>query len=428
MTYLKRLLLFILFAGSTGTLFAQISIDLDMRSRAGYWNGYQTLPTSETNPATIISHRSRMIFNYSSDKITGKLTLQDGRVWGESNTNSNSIHEAWIDYKFTKTISLRIGRQILSYDNKRLLAASNWSVTDISHDIALFKYKKDDFEAHLGYAVYNNGTPASKFLEQYIGGTFNTKSLAFLWLKKPFLDKKLNVSFMGIMDGSQQIITDINGNSIINPEQVNYRYTFGPYIKYKQDKLLLSVQYYLQTGKTVFDQDIKADLLGLLADYSFTKTFSLSAGYDYLSGTDYGPNNTSTENNTFCKIYGSGHIFLGYLDYFGTPSKHGAGLNDIFVKAKGKLPLGIVYKVAYHNFSLDKEYLKTGEKVDKALGSEIDIVLSYKLSKSASIATGYSTYFTTESIEKIKNITVGTSETPSFAYVQLIFTPEIFKQ
>lgn len=284
-------------------------------------------------------------------------------------------------------------------------------------------YKKNDFQAHLGYAVYNNGAPASKFLEVYQGGKYDTKELAFLWLKHSFLEKKLNVSFMSIVDGTQQI-----ENEITNPEQVNYRYTVGPYIKYQQDKIMLSVQYYHQAGTTALDQDINANLFGAVAKYSFSKTFNLSTGYDFLSGTDYDANNTSTENNTFCKLFGSGHGFFGYLDYFGTPSAHGAGLSDIFIRAQGKLPYKLSYQLTYHNFSLDQEYLKLGEKVDKGLGSEIDLTICHKLADNATIMVGYSTFFATESMEILKNVGADNSEMPSFLYLQLNFTPNIFKQ
>ena len=116
------------------------------------------------------------------------------------------------------------------------------------------------------------------------------------------------------------------------------------------------------------------------------------------------------------------------MDYFGIPSKHGAGINDLifrleygFNKKKNKI------QATYHNFQLDQAFLASGAEVDVALGSEIDLVLVHKFSKEVVLKAGYSFMMPTESMEKLKKVTPGTSELAQFGWIQLEFTPVFFK-
>ena len=82
----------------------------------------------------LILGRSRIIFDYNSEKVQTRLSLQHAFVFGENNYGSDTItkntiniYEGWLRYNFTKNFAVRIGRMGLTYDDMRIFGLSNWS-------------------------------------------------------------------------------------------------------------------------------------------------------------------------------------------------------------------------------------------------------------------------------------------------------------
>jgi hypothetical protein len=413
--------------------FAQFSIDGQFRTRYEYRNGYMTLPVENSLPNNLIGQRSRIIFNYKTDKLTTKLSFQDTRIWGQSqfktNNNSIGIFEAWIKYYFTNNLGIKVGRQVVKYDDQRLFCTGDWRTYGEAIDVIIVQYHNKDigFKADFGFGLNNNGDiETNPWQSSYDLRTTQSKNLTYLWLNKTALDNKLNLSLMTVMDGNQKAdIIDTAGNVITFPDKIMYRFTVGPYIKYKNNKFSVEGAFYYQTGKDPKNNDINAMFYSTKINYQLMKKFGLFAGYDHYSGTDYSdPYNT--ENSTFSNLFGPGHKYLGYMDFFGKPQKHGSGINDLFFGLTTIPFKGYKTYTAIHIFSLDKGYLKSGTKVDKYLGTELDIVISKKISKLVSLNLGYSTMFATGSMEQLKGITPGKSTFPGFAWIMLNIQPNFF--
>lgn len=244
-------------------VFSQFSIKAELRPRYEYRNGYKTLVSESSLPANLITQRSRLIFDSKMEHLNFRLSLQDVRTWGDvkdkNDLASTFLNEAWAELILNPQLKLKIGRQILQYDDQRLLSVTNWNNVSTSHDLLLIKYDKNTFKTHIGFA-YNN--EKEKNFESYYPLNFY-KTLTFIWLSKKFSDD-LTVSFIDILDGNQKENTD---NTIYS------RNTLGPNINYNISSvdLNLSGNFYYQHGKEITGKDVNAYFYSIKAQKSLAK-------------------------------------------------------------------------------------------------------------------------------------------------------------
>ncbi|MBI9033630.1 MAG: alginate export family protein [Bacteroidales bacterium] len=436
---MKKLTLLLLAVVFAQLSFSQLTIDGEFRTRFEYRDGYKKMLLENQMPMSIIAQRSRINFAYNTSKIETRISLQDARIWGEdqwkTDNNGIGLHEAWAKYKFTRSIAIQAGRMELIYDDARLFANGDWRTYGQSHDVArliLFS-KKHRLSIHMGAAINNNGTNANG--GAYELETMNTaydlnatqyKNLAYLWVNKKFMSNKLNVSLIGVRDGFQ-----LMNDSVTVIDTIKYRITAGSFIEFKSGGLKLQAAYYMQTGENKQGKELNSNFYNAYASYKLGKSLNIGVGYDHYSGTDL---NDNSQDNTFENLYGPGHKYLGNMDYFGIASKHKAGINDLFAKLNYKINSKNDIMIAYHMFSLDQEYISfkenaitTLKQVDKKLGSEIDLVYTYKATKDVNFKVGVSTLLYTESMELLKGVEAGKGMPAQFAWVQMLIKPNFFK-
>ncbi|MEO6720557.1 MAG: alginate export family protein [Ferruginibacter sp.] len=156
----------------------QISLTGQLRTRTEIRNGLGNLVTKGSKNAAFTSQRTRLIFGYKWDRLTVGVSVQDVRVWGQdassiSNADGNKLmlHEGWADLTlFNKAdttikakgidlMSIKIGRQELSYDDVRLIGNLDWLQQGRRHDMALLKTVHKGWQIDLGYA-YNQNSDA----------------------------------------------------------------------------------------------------------------------------------------------------------------------------------------------------------------------------------------------------------------------------
>ena len=77
---------------------------------------------------------------------------------------------------------------------------------------------------------------------------------------------------------------------------------------------------------------------------------------------------------------------------------------------------------------MDKEYLSATNKVDKYLGFEIDLMLTYKAGNDIALKAGYSFMLPNESLEIIDEIEEGKSSFAQFGWLQVQFTPTFYSK
>ena len=154
---------------------AQFTLVGQLRPRTEVRNGYGNLVLKGSKSAVFTSQRTRLTFGYKWDRLTFGASIQDVRVWGQdastiSNADGNRLmlHEGWADLTlFNKAdttikakgidlMSIKIGRQELSYDDVRLIGNLDWLQQGRRHDMALLKTVHKGWQVDIGYAFNQN--------------------------------------------------------------------------------------------------------------------------------------------------------------------------------------------------------------------------------------------------------------------------------
>ncbi|HEX9596045.1 MAG TPA: alginate export family protein, partial [Anaerolineales bacterium] len=112
---------------------------------------------SQTNMNAVMLQRVRLDARLRlNENVTGLVQLQDSRLWGqESSTTSNEsnldLHQGYLQVArfLGPQLTLRLGRQELSYGNQRLLGAFGWDNVGRSFDAGKLTFGGADWSADL---------------------------------------------------------------------------------------------------------------------------------------------------------------------------------------------------------------------------------------------------------------------------------------
>jgi hypothetical protein len=401
----------------------QTTIDAEFRPRTEFRQGFSQPLLDGTKPGFLTTQRTRLNFNYKGGIVSGKITLQDARIFGETDTKqpatattgSVGVYEAWAEMLLYSGTSLKIGRQGVQFEDGRLFSLSPWSTTGNAHDLAQLRYVAPGIDIQLGYAfnnqkAYNADTSFYSVSKMY-------KELEFLHITKT-LATGLDVSILGVDEAFMKSKAD---------RSLYHRYTTGGTLLLKNDQKplgFLATAYY-QFGKSAPTVDLDAYLLAIKGTYAFNKKVTGLLGGDYYSGS--GATLAATKTNTFNKLpYGVNHSFNGYMEYWATLPK--GGLINYFGGATLKLNSRLSSDITYYGFKLAKGMKSGTVDVDKNIGSELDLVLNYKFSAETAVQFGWCTYFETDGTKllKYKSTTIDT-RFPQYAYVMLTIKPQLYK-
>lgn len=417
MKNLKIILLLLLAGISVDSQAQELDVNLQIRPRFEYRNGYKSLLLDGQEGTSQISQRSRLNFNYKQDQLTVKLTFQNTRTWGDVTTtatadkNGVAVFEGWAQYDFTEKWSARMGRQVLSYDNQRIMGEMDWAQQGQSHDALMVSFHPKNHQLDMGLA-YNSNAENTVQTPYTIA---NYKTMQYAWYHTTF--DKIGASLLLLNTGYEFSRTP-------NPELIiDYMQTFGTYLTYKTGKIDSNLSFYGQTGKST-DQQVSAYDAAINVGYSITDSFKAGLGYEYLSGK--ATNDGSSVIKSFNPIFGTNHGFNGYMDYFyvGNHLKN-VGLQDAFLKLNynaNKWQFALIPHVFLA--AADVVVLPTNEKMDSYLGTEIDATFGYSFRKDINVSGGYSQMFGSKTMEFIKGGDAG--HTNNWAWLMISVNPRIF--
>lgn len=333
----------------------------------------------ETRPNTFTLLRSRLgaeIIPVENVKVF--LQAQDSRVFGEEKNASGSfstlaatgnldLHQGYLQINefLAEPLSVKVGRQELKYGNERIIGAVGWHNVGRSFDGVLLRLGLkaaliDFFAMKTGEtAIYPPvATPTSTAHVRDAGselfgiyGTFKTL----------------------IADASAlYLLFEWNRNQTVAGLNDLERFTIGSYAKGEIGVVDFVAELGYQGGKRQ-GADVSAYMLTGAVGYSFggLPLRRLSVGYELLSGTS--PANL--EYQSFDPVFHTGHKFYGFMDYFiSIPANtETRGLSDLILHTLFKVSDPINVKVWFHNLRQDET--STGKK---ALGQEIDLIVSYR--------------------------------------------------
>lgn len=395
-----------------------VLIDAEIRPRTEYRDGYKTVIPTSKDAGLFTSQRTRIGIGYTSGLLNTQITLQDSRIFGQNPSASSDattgLYEAWGELLVMPGGTLKVGRQTLKFDDNRLFSAPAWSNTGTAHDVALFNYQLNDWKFNLGYALNNNSEISTETL---YSNTVKYRSMAVAWLSKE-IARGLQASFIFVDEGVQDTI---GVGTSYKKWKHNHAYTYGGNITYVSPGSSLNLRgtVYLQSGKNAKGKEMEGMMAAVKANYTVNKTVSVNAGMDWFSGDNKA---TDAKQSNFKKLYGSDHTFNGYMDYWNTPLDQ--GLLDYYGGLTTVINSKLNSEAGYHVFACDKP-LSSG---NKDLGSELDVLLNYKINAQTSIQAGWCCYFKTDNTLFAKQITAGTSTSfPQWAYVMLTIKPTFYK-
>jgi hypothetical protein len=414
-------------------------------------NGQGTPQVADTAAAFFTSQRTRLNFGYAGHRFKVFTAIQDVRVWGQDASSVNRIttdvndglmiHEAWAEIslvdtgKVVKNFSIKIGRQELVYDDVRLLGNLDWLQQARRHDAALIKFEHKGWMAHLGAGFNQNAERKSNTIYNGVptGYPASTNGLNTMYKSMQFLyvGKKLhfgNASFLFFKDDFSKFHfaeTDINKITPIWDRGVWSRYTVGANLFGTAfRKLGFALSAFYQGGKYREGTSLDEYFLSASGSYAVGRKFSIGPGVDITSG-----NNGSDPANRFQRfdpLYGTPHKFWGYMDYFYVADGFGPnGLINYYLKSKYKAKDNLTLTLDAHYFLLPTAVTDNdGLDMNKALGTEVDFVVNFSLTKAIMLEGGYSTMFSTDTMSspKVKNVKRA-DDVSTWAYLMISIKP-----
>lgn len=393
-----------------------LKMGLDFRTRAELDNGQRTLISEGKSAETTIISRARLNVDYYYQNLELFFSIQDVRTWGEnpstSSKNQNFIlNEAWAKYKFNSKATIKVGRQILSYDNERLLGGLDWAMQGRSFDAAKGVFNLNNNSKLEAVVTYNNDDNDSN--DNLTNEIFdisesgeNTKSLQIIHYQ--LQKNKFNFSAIAL-------------NSVLQNKLSGTHYdmlTLGINSKKYFNKFGLFGSVYYQTGKNTNEQNKSAYQFSLNLDYIINNKLNVILGTEWLSGKDFDTNNS--ENKSFSPFYGTNHKFNGYMDYFFVGNHFNSfGLNDYYLKTTTKFNPKSILDVNLHAFTTNG---KIGNDFSSYLGTETDFVFTHKFDKIFSLTLGHSFMFASDSMNIIKNVN-NPKDLQTWSWIGINFIP-----
>ncbi|WP_139957526.1 alginate export family protein [Flavicella sediminum] len=390
---IKNLLFGILLLASTGMM-AQFSLSGEFRPRTE-WFGHGQSATAATGTQGYLSTsvRAALKGTYTTESYTLFTSFQEVFKFGDrpqispAGNGNLRVQEAWADVKLNETLSFKIGRQPLSYDDQRILGGLGWAQQARTHDAGVFKYKNEGYSLDLGFAL---NTPTSAIYNT--AALFSYREMAFARANKKY--DNLNISALVLSNTYQ------NGT-----EDKSTLLTAGLHADYTADALTFTANAFLQDGYRVGDTPVEnAYLASLLAKYKATDKTSFGLGYEIISGK-------TDDSAAFFPLYGTNHAFNGLMDrfYVGNHANNG-GLKDLQLSASTKIA-GMAVTLTGHLFSEQEDLDGLGDD----LGSELDLVVA-KAYKDFKLVGGYSQFFEPSGVSG--------KDTQNWAWLMLIISPK----
>ena len=241
--------------------------------------GFKSDSIDNYREANFVIGKYRLDLDYKRSWLELRLSPQQSGVWGQA-SGSLSLFEGWALVKSEKGFFAKIGRQLLAYDDERILGYDDWTMTAPTHDVLKFGYEGDRHKVHIILAYNQTATNPDEGNTYYANGLQPHKSMQTLWYHYDTPKSLFGASLL-FMNIGMQSANDANLNTTF------YQQLLGTYLSFKPKNWLLEGAFYYQMGKQEYGMTLDAFMGSAKVKHSFNDKFSLQAGYDYLSGDKY---------------------------------------------------------------------------------------------------------------------------------------------
>lgn len=390
---------------NTFVLSAQIRPRFEIRDGA-------FLPLSkQDNPAALISDRTRLTFDYTNSNVLSiRISPQSVSIWGQETINQGaeksgsqfSIFEAWANLQLTKAWGVKVGRQVISFDDERFFGELDWAQGARAHDALSVQYYKRNIEFKSFFAYNQNYKSLyGNNINNPSGSLYSTTdAFPYKWMQTVWLGYRINeqsrITVLGTNLGFQQ------ANVGTKDTNTNFQQTFGANYNYNNKRISGTISGYYQTGENINSSYTNAYLVAANGTFKINKHWSAGLGSDLVSGNNVGAANSM--NKAFNPYFHTGHKFYGHMDYYLVGNQHkGTGLSDNYLNLNYRFENGNNIYLNLHQFFTPNTVKDLTKTYSKNLGQEVDLGFFYKVNKFTSFTGGYSFYLTTPTINFLKN-------------------------
>ena len=365
--------------------------------------------------------RFRLTTDYSRSWLEARLSLQQSGTWGMGG-GSFCLNEGWVMLKSKKGWFTKIGRQILAYDDERIIGSNDWAMTAPTHDVLKLGYEGQQHKVHLLLA-YNQNPENMNGFTYYSDGNQPYKSMQTLWYHYDTPKSKFGASLLFMNIGMQGEINDV--------PKVFFQQLAGTYITFKPKCFLAEGAFYYQFGTEEHGIPLSAFMGSIKLTAKPRDSYSIYAGYDYLSGDKYFavPHDGNIgvvfhdKARGFNPLYGSHHEFYGAMEFFYMSTFVGnftPGLQNAYLGYTFNPYKTLNFNLAGHYYAMATKL----PKVDQFLGLAAEFSANYTFTDYISAECGYSYMYGTKTMKFLKR--VSDDQQLHWAYLMVVINPDIF--
>jgi hypothetical protein len=395
----------------------RLKISGQIRSRGEIKNNVRDFDSGRSDEEEFALLRVRLGFRFEIlDKLFATVELQDSRQYGSTVTPGNStareresidlslgfieVHDVLIP-----GLNLRLGRQILSFGDERLVGAFEYNNFANRFDALSVIYRLTDLEDEGEIPVDTGGDKlrVHGFVSVLDETNTNSDDATFAgvyatvddWITAGLVD----AYYFLLNDTDERAFTGENGRT------GNLRlHTAGSRIKLWLEPFILVLEGAYQAGSFA-DDDIQAFAAsGTLIYKAFTLPWTphFLISYNYASGDD---DPTDNDRQTFRNLFPTNHLFYGVNDLFSWQN-----LENLQFRAKFFPNPDFTFFVDYHYFRLaeandfhfnaggvpiraDLSPRNSGRRASQTVGQELDVTFVYNINRSLSVFAQYGHFF-----------------------------------
>ncbi len=363
--------------------------------------------TYEDDAMHLLRNRLNLDMAYLSDDGTAPVRFfvegQEAHAFTESDVNQTNVfvnevdlRQAYVEVKSPikkAPVTAKIGRQVLSYGDERLVGGLEWTNTARVFDALKFVYTMNpqvqlDLFLSRVVKIEKEKWDQAQNGDNFYGIYLSTKP----WKKS--MDHVLD-TFLFIRNNTDRTLPGENSKRGELKE-----YTLGNRFKGKKYNWDYGTEYAVQLGSRSHDE-IQAWAFHQELGYTFSKakwTPRLYGEYNHASG-DRNP--TDGKFQTFDNLFPTNHNKYGYIDLMSLKN-----MNDYMIGASVKPHQRLLFSADYHWFVLDAKesgwfnvagaggtVRAANANADEHLGSEVDLLATYQMTARLGLLVGYSRFF-----------------------------------
>lgn len=348
-------------------------VGLEIRPRLEFSENFTLQPSDSIRPAYYTTQRNRLSLTYTAAWLKVEAALQEIHLWGyrgsPSKMGSINAYELYVEPRFSKRLSARVGRQGLTLDNGRLFSAAPWAQQGRVHEgIRLFYTQGIDTDLTVAFTrPYSD-----RFDAAYSPVASHHYKLLFVHHLHWRINKRYALTTINTLD-----IFDHPSNTDIHYA----RWTNGGRITFTQTNVQLTLNAYYQHGQHIDQENLGAYYLQPEISTEIAH-MTLRLGAEILSGSR--TDQATDRSRSFVPLYGVAWKFMGNMNFFTRfPSDvTGNGLVNPYLHSIYKLNSKISIRADGHLFYL--------QHTKRYLGLEGDFSTSYIARKDVDLNFGFS--------------------------------------